>query len=133
MAIAFETDDVPVHLIPQPAGWRLAVAPVKIKDVSKGGIALVNETIEHSEYFRTVGKVVAIGDQCYRHPKFNAGVAVEVREPEPWVKVGDIVHYSNYGGMDINFIYNDKPVKIKVINDDEVLTKISDTSILGLE
>lgn len=131
--LCFETDGIPLEKLPKPAGWRILLAPIKIQETTKGGIVLVDETIQHSEYFRNVGKVVGIGDAAYLHPKFNGGIPLESRQPTPWVRLGDIVHYSSYTGMNLTFIHDGKEVKLKLCNDDEVISIITDTSILGLD
>lgn len=131
--IAFETDHVPPEVLPQPAGWRILLAPVKLNDTTKGGIVLVEDTLKHAEYFRNVGKVVGVGREAYKHPKFNGGISLENRDPEPWVQIGDIVHYSSFTGMDIKIIHDGEEIKLKLCNDDEVISIIRDTSVLGLD
>ncbi len=129
----FEADDIPLEKIPTPAGWRILLSPVKIPETTKGGIVLVDETIRHSEYLRNVGKVVGIGEDAYCHPKFNRGLSVETRTPTPWVKLGDVVHYHAYTGMNMSLVHEGETVTLKACNDDEVITIITDTSILGLD
>lgn len=133
MNVAFETDTIPLEKLPKPAGWRILISPVTIKDTTSGGILLVEDTVKHAEYFRNVGKVVAIGDEAYKHPKFTGGIPIDVREPRPWCKVGDVVQYSSYVGMDIKIMHDGKEVKIKVCNDDEVIAIVNDLGSLGLD
>jgi co-chaperonin GroES (HSP10) len=133
MALEFETDGLPIEKLPIPAGWRILISPVKINETTQGGIVLVENTVKHAEYFRNVGKVVAVGREAYSHAKFNGGIPIDEKTPHPWCKVGDIVHYSSYVGMDIKVMHEGKEVKIKVCNDDEVIAIVGDTSALGLD
>lgn len=126
----FEASDVPVEKLPIPAGWRLLIAPVKIEQTSKGGIVIVDEAIKTAEYFRNTGKVLAMGPECYQHSKFNRGIPVNERTPVPWCRVGDIVQFSSYTGAEQTIVHDGKLSKVKFINDDEVISVISDPSIL---
>ena len=127
----FVAENVPVNILPVPAGFRLLLAPVVIEDVSKGGIVIPGSAIEVLEYFRNIARVVAVGADAYKHPKFQGGVDLAVREPTPWCKVGDIVSYSSYTGADLTITYEGQKHKLKFINDDEVVSVITDTSILN--
>lgn len=127
----FVAEKVPVDILPKPAGFRLLLAPVVIEDVSKGGIVIPGSAIEVLEYFRNIAKVIAVGDECYKHPKFQGGVDITVRLPTPWCKVGDIVSYSSYTGTELTIIYQGEKHKLKFINDDEVVSVITDTAVLN--
>lgn len=127
--IAFEAENIPAEKLPKPAGWRLLIAPVKINETSTGGIVLVDRSIEELEYFRNIAKVVAVGDECYTHPKFQGGVPLDQRTPTPWCKVGDIISYSSYTGAEMTINHDGIKSKLRVINDDEVVTTIHDMSI----
>ncbi len=129
--LQFEADGVPVEKLPKPAGWRLLLAPVKIQQKSSGGIILTDVTKETEEYFRDKAKVVAVGEECYRHPKFQGGIPLDVRTPKPWAKVGDIVQYSSYTGLGIAIQHNGEVHKLRFINDDEVVAVIDDLSVLN--
>jgi len=132
MTIRFEAEDIPAASLPKPTGWRLLIAPVKIEEVTKGGIALIADSVKSQEYFRNVAKVIAMGDECYKHPKFNGGISIESRQPRPWCSVGDVIQYSAYTGVDTVFKFDGKEHKLKIINDDEVACVIPDLSILNL-
>ena len=127
----FEAENVPVEKLPKPAGWRLLIAPVKIKDTSEGGIFIPDESVKTMEYFRNVAKVIAMGNECYKHPKFNGGTPIDQRTPKPWISVGDIISYSSYTGAEITVQYEGELSRLKVINDDEVVTVITDLSVLN--
>ncbi len=128
----FEAENVPLEKLPQPAGWRILVAPVKIEKVSQGGIVLVDDTTEAMQYFRNVGKVLAVGSECYKHPKFQGGIELTVKEPRAWCKVGDIIHFNSFNGADIVLHYEGEAIKLKIMNDDCVFSVIPDTDVLKL-
>jgi len=127
--IIFEADNIPKEKLPKPAGWRILIAPVKIKDISSGGIVLVDESKKVEEYFRDIGKVVAMGEGCYEHPKFQGGIPIEEKTPKPWCEVGDVVSYNSYTGKDITITDGNEKCKLKFINDDEVVAVIQDLSV----
>ena len=130
----FEAEGVSPELLPHPVGWRILIAPVKIEELSKGGIALVNESIKSEEYFRNVGKVLAIGQEAYSHEKFMKTVLIdgEVKKvrSEPWCKVGDIIGYHSFNGVNRLLKIDGKTHSIKYINDDEVIEIITELNTL---
>ena len=126
----FEADNIPVEKLPNPVGWRMLIAPVKIENVSKGGIVMVDDSVKMFEYFRNVAKVLAMGPSCYEHPKYQGGIPIEEKMPKPWCKVGDIIQYSTYTGIDITLQHEGVESKLRYINDDEVLGVIKDFDVL---
>ena len=127
----FEADNVPAELLPKPVGWRILIAPIKIEELSTGGIALPGGVVKNQEFFRNIAKVIAMGSECYKHPKFQGGISLDKCLPTRWSEVGDIIQYSSYTGADIFIQYENVLSKLKVINDDEVVCKISDLSTLN--
>ena len=127
----FEADNVPAELLPKPVGWRILIAPIKIEELSTGGIALPGGVVKNQEFFRNIAKVIAMGSECYKHPKFQGGISLDKCLPTRWCEVGDIIQYSSYTGADIFIQYENVLSKLKVINDDEVVCKISDLSTLN--
>jgi len=125
----FESDNIDPSKLPIPSGWRILVAPVKIQDETTGGIILVEESKKTAEYFVDVGKVLAIGEDAYKHPKFQGGIPIDEREPKPWCKPGDIILYNSYGGKNVLLKDGNDYCKLKVINDDDVLSLINDISV----
>jgi len=130
-SLNFEAQNIPVEKLPKPAGWRILIAPVKINDKSAGGIALLNESVKTLEYFRNIAKVVAMGDECYFHTKFQGGIPLDQHTPKPWCKIGDIIQYSSYTGAEITIHDKGELSKLKIINDDEVIAVIDDLSVLN--
>lgn len=110
-----EFDQAPLpEAVPQPAGWRILIRPIQVMTRTAGGIELPSETQEIIGYLRTIGQVVAMGPDCYRHPKFCAA--------PPWCQVGDWVrHHPHVGQKELVKGADGRPLELRYINDDEVL------------
>jgi hypothetical protein len=52
--------------LPKPTGWRLLVLPFKMKEKTKGGVILAEDTLERQQVASQVGLVMAMGPQCYK-------------------------------------------------------------------
>ena len=127
----FEAEDIPKESLPIPCGWRLLIAPVKINDKTDGGIILTDESKKVAKYFVDIGKVLAMGETAFEHPKFQGGIPIEDKMPKPWCNVGDVICYNSYTGKDINLTHEGESFKLKFINDDEVVSVISDLSLFN--
>ena len=105
--------------LPQPTGWRLLVLPFKMKEKTKGGLYLGQETIERQQVASQCGNVLAMGPDCYNDKdRFSQG---------PWCKVGDWVVFARYAGSRIEI----EGGEVRLLNDDEVLATVQDpTDIL---
>jgi co-chaperonin GroES (HSP10) len=121
-SLDFEAQNFPNGILPEPVGWRILLAPVEIKDTTNGGIILPDQVKTVMEYFRTVGRVLAMGPECYQHQKFLG---------KPWCAVGDIVQFSSYAGMEIVVAHGDEVCKLKIVNDDEILTVVDNPEVLN--
>ena len=98
--------------LPQPTGWRMLVLPFKMKDKTKGGVILAEDTLERQQVASQVGLVMAMGPQCYKDKE---------RYPEgPWCKVKDWVMFARYAGSRIKIDGGE----MRLLNDDEVLATI---------
>ena len=98
--------------LPQPTGWRMLVLPFKMKDKTKGGVLLAEDTLERQQVASQVGLVLAMGPQCYKDKE---------RYPEgPWCKVKDWVMFARYAGSRIKIDGGE----MRLLNDDEVLATI---------
>ena len=128
MNLKFEADGVPAELLPQPAGWRLLIGPVKLRDVSDGGIALPQSSVQAAEYFRNIGKVLAVGDTAYDDPSFRGGKTDGFIYP--WCKVGDIIHYQCHDGVNLVVSHNKQKHNLRFINDRNVVSVLKDTAII---
>ena len=98
--------------LPRPTGWRLLVLPFKMKEKTKGGVILAEDTLERQQVASQVGLVMAMGSQCYKDKD---------RYPEgPWCKVNDWVMFARYAGSRIKIDGGE----MRLLNDDEVLATI---------
>jgi len=98
--------------IPKPTGWRLLVLPFKMKEKTKGGVILAEDTLERQQVASQVGLVMAMGPQCYKDKE---------RYPEgPWCKEKDWVMFARYAGSRIKI----EGGEMRLLNDDEVLATI---------
>ena len=79
--------------LPKPTGWRLLVLPFKMKEKTKGGVILAEDTLERQQVASQVGLVMAMGSQCYKDKE---------RYPEgPWCKEKDWIMFARYAGSRI--------------------------------
>ena len=97
--------------LPKPTGWRLVVLPFKMKEKTKGGLIIGQDTLERQQVGSTCGLVLAMGPQCYDKDKFPEG---------PWCKKGDWIIFARYAGSRMNIDGGE----IRMLNDDEVLATI---------
>tara|TARA_Y100000004_G_C8588903_1_gene275625 strand:- start:28 stop:453 length:426 start_codon:yes stop_codon:yes gene_type:complete len=99
--------------LPDPAGWRLVVMPLKIKEKTKGGVLLTDKVVEESQWTTNVGLVMKMGDLCYKDEvKFPTG---------PWCKEKDWVLFGRYAGARIKIDGGE----LRILNDDEVMGTVS--------
>jgi chaperonin GroES len=98
--------------LPRPTGWRLLVLPFKMKEKTKGGVILAEDTLERQQVASQVGLVMAMGPDCY---------ADKDRYPDgPWCKEKDWVMFARYAGSRIKI----EGGEMRLLNDDEVLATI---------
>ena len=98
--------------LPKPTGWRMLVLPFKMKDKTKGGVILAEDTLERQQVASQVGLVMAMGPQCYKDKE---------RYPEgPWCMEKDWVMFARYAGSRIKIDGGE----MRLLNDDEVLATI---------
>ena len=98
--------------LPKPTGWRMLVLPFKMKEKTKGGVILAEDTLERQQVASQVGLVMAMGPQCYKDKE---------RYPDgPWCKVKDWVMFARYAGSRIKIDGGE----MRLLNDDEVLATI---------
>ena len=97
--------------LPQPTGWRLVVLPFKMKEKTKGGIFLGQDTLERQQVGSNCGLVLAMGPHCYDKGKFPEG---------PWCKKGEWIIFAKYAGSRIQIDGGE----VRLLNDDEVLATI---------
>jgi len=100
--------------LPNPTGWRLLVMPFQVKEETKGGIIIAQETLDRARAAVQVGYVLKLGPLCYGD---------EERYPTgPWCKEKDWVIFARYAGSRMEI----EGGEIRMLNDDEVLGTIDD-------
>ena len=100
--------------LPNPTGWRLLVMPFAVKEETKGGIIIAQETLDRARVATQVGYVLKMGDLCYEDKdKYPTG---------PWCKEKDWVVFARYAGSRMEIDGGE----IRLLNDDEVLGTIDD-------
>ena len=97
--------------LPKPTGWRILLLPFKMKEKTKGGLILGQETLEKQQVASQCGLVLSMGPHCYDKEKFPEG---------PWCKKGDWVVFARYAGSRIQIDGGE----VRLLNDDEVLATI---------
>lgn len=76
-----------------PNGNRVLIQVRSAKKKSKGGIILTEESQESQLYDEQVGRVVAMGQACFRNP-----ANMEQWAEDPWFEVGDYIRFPKFGG-----------------------------------
>lgn len=106
-------EEIRQHL-PRPTGWRISLLPYRGARMSKGGIAIAEETQKKTQLGTTCAYVLDVGPLAYAdESKFPDG---------PWCKPGDWIIFGRYAGSRIPI----EGGEIRLINDDEVLATLSD-------
>ena len=107
-----ETKSTSLEKLPNPTGWRLLVMPFKVKEETKGGIIIAQETLDRARVATQVGYVLKMGNLCYQDKdKYPTG---------PWCKEKDWVIFARYAGARMEIDGGE----IRMLNDDEVLGTI---------
>ena len=100
--------------LPNPTGWRILVMPFKVKEETKGGIIIAQETLDRARVSTQVGYVLKMGDLCYQDKdRYPTG---------PWCAEKDWVIFARYAGSRMEIDGGE----IRMLNDDEILGTIDD-------
>ena len=98
--------------LPDPTGWRILVMPFQVKEETKGGIIIAQETLDRARAAVQVGYVLKMGPLCYGDKeRYPTG---------PWCKEKDWVMFARYAGSRIKIDGGE----MRLLNDDEVLATI---------
>ena len=98
--------------LPDPTGWRILVMPFQVKEETKGGIIIAQETLNRARAAVQVGYVLKMGPLCYKDKeRYPTG---------PWCKEKDWVIFARYAGSRMEI----EGGEIRMLNDDEVLGTI---------
>ena len=115
----------------RPLLWRVLVCPVQPRKMSKGGIALPNDTQDAEAHLNYIGRVVSMGplagkSEKFLNPSLGDGKPIAGRNGAlagkfAWdVKAGDLVTYGRYAGQRMEW----KGIKLLEVNDDEILAVV---------
>ena len=100
--------------LPNPTGWRILVMPFQVKEETKGGIIIAQETLNRARAAVQVGYVLKKGPLCY---------ADKERYPTgAWCEEKDWVIFARYAGSRMEI----EGGEIRMLNDDEILGTIDD-------
>ena len=100
--------------LPDPTGWRILVMPFQVKEETKGGIIIAQETLDRARAAVQVGYVLKKGPLCY---------ADKERYPTgAWCEEKDWVIFARYAGSRLPI----EGGEVRLLNDDEVLGTIKD-------
>ena len=103
-----------VSQLPEPSGWRLLVLPFTPKEKTRGGILIAQESLDKLRVATNCGYVLKMGPLAYEDKeKYPTG---------PWCKKGDWVIFARYAGSRFRIDGGE----VRIINDDEVLSTITD-------
>jgi|TARA_Y100000401_G_scaffold90536_1_gene76172 co-chaperonin GroES (HSP10) len=97
--------------MPQPTGWRILVLPYRGRGMTKGGIALTQETLDKEQLATVVAYVVKCGPLAYSEDKYGS----------PWCEEGQWVLIGRYAGARFKL---EDGAEVRIINDDEVIATI---------
>ena len=100
--------------MPQPTGWRILILPFQGMGVSKGGIHLLQTSVDRETLATVCAYVVKMGPLCYKDAKFGNKFWCKEKQ---WVLIG------RYAGA--RFRLGDD-AECRIINDDEVIATIHD-------
>lgn len=109
--------------LPKPLFWRVVIAPMKPKEVSRGGIVLVKDTKDAQEVLNCIGKVVAMAPSAGTHERLGG----DGKNPAPgFPKVGEYVAFGRFAGQKISH----RNVRLLLCNDDELLAVVPNPETL---
>ena len=100
--------------LPDPTGWRILGMPFQVKEETKGGLIIAQETLDRARAAVQVGYVLKKGPLCY---------ADKERYPTgAWCEEKDWVIFARYAGSRMEIDGGE----IRMLNDDEILGTIGD-------
>lgn len=95
--------------LPQPIYWRVLVCPRSATQMTKGGIALPEQSQGAEGYLTYVSQILACGELAFKSSRFDG----ENNLP----RIGWWVIHGQYAGQRLEY----GGVKMRIINDDEIL------------
>lgn len=106
-------------------GYYLVVATLGAPEITRSGLILPGDSRDAAQNKAHMGVVLAIGPTCWQGKGF-AGFHGDYLP-------GDIISYSNFAGYPHDII-NSKGarVRVRIIRDEDVLSKVYDTSRIAM-
>lgn len=99
--------------MPSPTGWRILILPYRGKGKTESGVYLPDSVVEQSQVSTQVGYVLKVGPLAYKDKeKFPNGA---------WCAEKDWVMFARYSGSRFNIDGGE----VRILNDDEILAKIT--------
>ena len=103
-----------IDRMPSPTGWRMLILPYRGKGTSEGGIHIPDKVLDAGQIQTVVGYVLKQGPLAYKDTaKFPSG---------PWCEEKQWVIFARYAGSRFRIDGGE----VRIINDDEVLSTITD-------
>jgi len=103
-----------IDRMPTPTGWRMLILPYRGKGTSEGGIHIPDKVLDDGQIQTVVGYVLKQGPLAYKDTvKFPSG---------PWCEEKQWVIFARYAGSRFRIDGGE----VRIINDDEVLSTITD-------
>ena len=103
-----------IDRMPSPTGWRMLILPYRGKGTSEGGIHIPDKILDDGQIQTVVGYVLKQGPLAYKDTaKFPSG---------PWCEEKQWVIFARYAGSRFRIDGGE----VRIINDDEVLSTITD-------
>lgn len=102
-----------------PVGYYLLLEERRAIKKTAGGILLAPETQDAVQYLTQIGKVVAMGEQCYTHEAFKN---------HPWAQLGDNVLFYKNSGIRIDLKHeqgDDDTVRYRLMKDSDILAIVT--------
>jgi co-chaperonin GroES (HSP10) len=102
--------------MPTPTGWRILILPYRGKGKTESGVYLPDQVVEQNQVSTQVGYVLKVGPLAYQdEEKFPKGA---------WCEERDWVMFARYAGSRFNIDGGE----VRILNDDEILARITDPS-----
>lgn len=107
----------------KPLGARVLVQLKSTKQVSSGGIVLVEETKETEKYNTQIAKIIKLGPIAFCNRETGKAWAEGL-----WAEVGDFVRIPRWGGdrVEVKEEGSDNKALFVIVNDHEIISKIDD-------
>jgi co-chaperonin GroES (HSP10) len=97
----------------QPIEFNVLIKPLDIDQKTKGGIILVDQTVEADRYAQQRGTIAAVSPLAFSYADWPEGTQLP--------KVGDTVFYGKYAGT---MVKDDDGTEYRLVKDKEIAAVI---------